>query len=62
MKTEKILNIIINDDSITVMNQMEPNSVDVIFADPPYNMQLGDTSQHFPCRLYFTKPWFLDFK
>ncbi len=43
MKTETILNTIINDDSIAVMKQMEPNSVDVIFADPPYNMQLGDT-------------------
>lgn len=42
-KQEKtILNTIINDDCIKVMNQMEPNSVDLIFADPPYNLQLGD--------------------
>ena len=45
MKTEtkKILNTIINDDCIKIMNEMEPNSVDVIFADPPYNLQLGDS-------------------
>lgn len=37
-----ILNTIINDDCIKVMNQMEENSVDLIFADPPYNLQLGE--------------------
>ena len=37
-----ILNTVINDDCVKVMNQMEANSVDVIFADPPYNLQLGD--------------------
>ncbi len=37
-----ILNTIINDDCIKAMNKMEPNSVDLIFADPPYNLQLGD--------------------
>ncbi len=37
-----ILNTIINDDCIKAMNQMEENSVDLIFADPPYNLQLGD--------------------
>ena len=42
VKTLNILNTIINDDCIKVMNQMEENSVDLIFADPPYNMQLGD--------------------
>ncbi|MBE6448367.1 MAG: site-specific DNA-methyltransferase [Alphaproteobacteria bacterium] len=42
-KQEKtILNTIIVDDCIKVMNQMEENSVDLIFADPPYNLQLGD--------------------
>ncbi|MCQ2734502.1 MAG: site-specific DNA-methyltransferase [Alphaproteobacteria bacterium] len=34
---------IINADCIDTMNALEENSVDVIFADPPYNMQLGDT-------------------
>lgn len=42
MKIKEILNTVINADSIATMNQMEENSVDVIFADPPYNMQLGD--------------------
>lgn len=42
IKTKNILNTIINDDSIKIMNNMEEKSVDVIFADPPYNMQLGD--------------------
>jgi modification methylase len=36
------LNTVINDDCIKVMNAMEKNSVDLIFADPPYNLQLGE--------------------
>lgn len=42
IQTKTILNTIINDDCIKVMNQMEEGSVDLIFADPPYNLQLGD--------------------
>lgn len=42
MSTKKVLNTIINADCIETMNNMEENSVDVIFADPPYYMQLGD--------------------
>ncbi len=42
IKTKKILNTIINDDCIKIMNAMEENSVDLIFADPPYNLQLGE--------------------
>ncbi|MDD4556998.1 MAG: DNA methyltransferase [Alphaproteobacteria bacterium] len=41
-RTKNILNTIINDDCIKMMEQMEENSIDVIFADPPYNLQLGD--------------------
>ncbi len=37
------LNKIIQGDSIDVMNALPEKSVDVIFADPPYNMQLKDT-------------------
>ena len=33
-------------DSIAVMNSMEPESVDMIFADPPYNLSNGGTSVH----------------
>ena len=40
--TKKILNTIINDDCIKIMNAMEENSIDLIFADPPYNLQLGE--------------------
>ena len=43
MKIKDVKDTIINADSIDIMNQLEENSVDVIFADPPYNMQLGDT-------------------
>ncbi len=42
METKKILNTIINADCVKMMNEMDEGSVDVIFADPPYNMQLGD--------------------
>ena len=38
-----ILNTIINDDCVKAMNEIEENSVDVIFADPPYNLQLGES-------------------
>ena len=30
------------------MNEMEENSVDVIFADPPYNLQLGEKTLYRP--------------
>lgn len=43
MKIKDVRDTIINADCIETMNALEENSVDVIFADPPYNMQLGDT-------------------
>ena len=43
MKIKDVLDIVVNADNIEVMNSLEENSVDVIFADPPYNMQLGDS-------------------
>ena len=39
------LNSIYQGDCIQVMNSMPAKSVDVIFADPPYNMQLGGNLQ-----------------
>lgn len=36
------LNKIINGDCIDIMRNMEDKSVDLIFADPPYNLQLGE--------------------
>ena len=41
-RIQEFLNTIINDDCIKVMNEMEEKSVDLIFADPPYNLQLGE--------------------
>ena len=42
IETKKILNTIIKDDCVKIMNRMEEKSVDLIFADPPYNLQLGE--------------------
>jgi len=37
------LNTILNGDCIELMNSLPAGSVDLIFADPPYNLQLkGD--------------------
>jgi len=41
--TKTVLNTIINDDCVKIMNEMDEKSVDIIFADPPYNLQLGDS-------------------
>jgi len=41
-KTADILDTIINDDCVKVMGEMEEKSIDLIFADPPYNLQLGE--------------------
>jgi modification methylase len=38
---EKSLNKIIRGDSVVAMNRLPEKSVDLIFADPPYNLQLG---------------------
>lgn len=38
---EKSLNKIIKGDSVQAMNRLPEKSVDLIFADPPYNLQLG---------------------
>ncbi len=40
-KTETKTNVIYSGDCIEAMNRLPENSVDLIFADPPYNMQLG---------------------
>ncbi len=41
MKKQLPLNEILHGNSIKVMNALPEESVDVIFADPPYNLQLG---------------------
>ena len=34
-------NVIYGGDCITAMNKLPEGSVDLVFADPPYNLQLG---------------------
>ncbi len=34
------LNQILHGDAVQIMEQLPENSVDLIFADPPYNMQI----------------------
>ena len=38
--------VLYNGDSITLINQLPKNSVDMIFADPPYNLSNGGFSVH----------------
>lgn len=40
MELQNYINRIINEDCVKVMKKMPDNSVDLIFADPPYNLQL----------------------
>jgi len=37
------VNRILVGDCVSVMNKLPPHSVDAVFADPPYNLQLGGT-------------------
>ena len=39
---ETILDTVINADCVETMKKIADSSVDVIFADPPYNLQLGE--------------------
>ncbi len=43
MKIEKIKNKIIHGNSLEILKKIPENSVDLIFADPPYNLQLSKT-------------------
>ena len=36
-------NSIINGDSLELLKKIKDKSIDLIFADPPYNLQLKDT-------------------
>ena len=46
MSLKNFLNRVIVGDCIEKMDLLAPNSVDLIFADPPYNLQLnGDLSR-----------------
>ena len=37
------LNKILNGDCIAIMDSLPTESIDLIFADPPYNLQLKNT-------------------
>ena len=39
----KFLNKIVNDSSLKILKTIPNNTFDLVFADPPYNMQIGDT-------------------
>ena len=39
----KFLNTIINGDCLNELKKIPDKSFDLVFADPPYNMQLGET-------------------
>ena len=41
-KTSLPLNSILEGDTIENMKELPSNSIDLIFADPPYNLQLND--------------------
>ena len=46
LKKEKIslpLNSILQGDTISLMKKLPSNSIDLIFADPPYNLQLQNS-------------------
>ena len=46
MSVEKFINRVLVGDCIEQMNKLPEESVDLIFADPPYNLQLsGDLSR-----------------
>ena len=39
----KIINKIVNGNSLREIKKIPDKSFDLVFADPPYNMQIGET-------------------
>ena len=39
----KFLNKIVNDNSLKILKTIPSKTFDLVFADPPYNMQIGET-------------------
>ena len=39
----KVFNKIINGDCLSEIKKIPDKSFDLVFADPPYNMQIGET-------------------
>ncbi|MCY4033324.1 MAG: DNA methyltransferase, partial [Hyphomicrobiales bacterium] len=42
-RQEKTSEVILREDCVRAMDALEANSVDLVFADPPYNLQLDGT-------------------
>ena len=38
----KFLNKIVNGESLEILKKIPDKSFDLVFADPPYNMQIGE--------------------
>ena len=38
----KFFNQIVNGDSLEILKKIPNNTFDLVFADPPYNMQIGE--------------------
>src|SRR3989338_10126634 len=47
--------VLYNDDSLKILEQLPENSVDMIFADPPYNLSNGGFSVHAGRRVSVNK-------
>ena len=43
IRVKDVVNTIIHGDSLQILREFESNSIDLIFADPPYNMQTEGT-------------------
>ena len=39
----KFLNKIVNGNSLKILKTIPSKTFDLVFADPPYNMQIGET-------------------
>ncbi len=47
--------VLYNDDSLRILNQLPENSIDMIFADPPYNLSNGGFTVHAGKRVSVNK-------
>lgn len=51
--------VLYHGDSIRILNQLSENSIDMIFADPPYNLSNGGFSVHAG-RMVSVNKWYWD--
>ena len=52
----KIINKILNGNSLKEIKKIPDKSFDLVFADPPYNMQIGETLTRPDACLLYTSP------